>query len=200
MSYRRLAFSNARSTTAIPQRVAPDLSPLNADDPAMAAMTDFTRECPVAVSPDRHIDDALQDMIRAGVRALLVLDEGRVLGLITSYDIQGERPIQFLQSPACVHDTCLHRDVRVADIMTALEQLPVLDLRSVQPARVGDLLETFKATEQTHLVVVESHADGTSFVRGLISRTRLERQLGMAQEAVSPHRVERGDVVQTDTA
>lgn len=196
MTYRPLVFSNTRVAAVIPQRAAPGLPSLTLDEPAMAAMTDFTRECPVAVSPDRHIDDALQDMIRAGVRALLVLEEGRMLGLITSYDIQGERPIQFLQSPACTHDTCLHRDVTVADIMTPLEQLPTLGLRAVQSARIGDLRATFRATEQTHLVVVESRPDGTSLVRGLISQTRLERQLGVAHGAASPHRVERGEVVQ----
>ena len=36
-------------------------------------------------------------MIRFGVRALLVVRDQRTMGLITSYDIQGERPLQFLQ-------------------------------------------------------------------------------------------------------
>jgi hypothetical protein len=128
----------------------PDTSDLTLDSPAMAALTDCTRECPVAVDPGRHIDDALQHMMRAGVRALLVLDEGRVLGLITAYDILGERPIQFLQSPECVHDTRLHSDVTVADVMTRLERLPVLELKCLQSACVGDLIETFHTSGNTH--------------------------------------------------
>ena len=120
MSYRPLACSNTRPPAVVPRRAVPDLPALTTDEPDLATMADSARECPVAVSPDRHIDDALQDMLRAGVRALLVLEEGRVLDLITYYDIQGERPIQSLQSPACLHDSCLHRDVRVADIMTPL--------------------------------------------------------------------------------
>jgi CBS-domain-containing membrane protein len=47
---------------------------------------------------ERQIDESLQDMIRHGVRALLVTREDRVTGLITSYDIQGEKPLQFLQN------------------------------------------------------------------------------------------------------
>src|SRR5260370_26662020 len=96
MIYRPLAFSNTRSPAVIPQRATRDLPSLSLDDPAITAMTDFTQECPVTVSPERHIDDALKDMIRAGVRSLLVLEEGRVLGLITSFDIQRERPMLFL--------------------------------------------------------------------------------------------------------
>ena len=139
-------------------------------------------------------------MLRAGVRALLVLEEGRMLGLITSYYIQGERPIQFLQSPACIHDSCLHRDVRVADIMTPLEQLPTLELRAVQSARVGELLETFKRAEQTHLVVVESRPNEASLVGGLISRTRVERGLRINQLPSSPDRTERDAVARVGAA
>lgn len=69
-----------------------------------------------------------------------------------------------------------------------------LDLRALQSASVGDLIESFKATEQTHLVVVDSHPDGSSLVRGLISRIWLERQLGIVRDAVSSHRGDRRDV------
>lgn len=189
MSYRTVPLSKTSGTVNIPQRAAPDGSDLALDSPATAALTDFTRECPVTVAPGRHIDDALQDMIRAGVRALLVLDEGRVLGLITAYDILGERPIQFLQSGECVHDPCLHRHVTVADVMTGLERQPVLELNFVQSACVGDLMETFRTTGSTHLLVVEPGHDGESVARGLISRTRLERQTGNLKEDTALDRV-----------
>ena len=127
MIYSALSLSKTPASALIPQRMAPEAPGLNLNSPATAAMTDFERECPVTVSPERRIDDALQDMIRTGVRALLVLEDGQVEGLITSYDIQGERPILFLQSPACHQDTCAHRDVRVGDIMTPLAKMAALD-------------------------------------------------------------------------
>jgi len=55
-------------------------------------MTDFTREPPATVTEDRSIDDALEDMVIAGVHALLVVRGDLVSGIITSYDIQGDRP------------------------------------------------------------------------------------------------------------
>jgi hypothetical protein len=63
--------------------------------------------------PERQIDDALDDMIRMGVRALLVV---RISASWASSprDIQGERPLQFLQSSTYTH----HRDIRVTHIMT----------------------------------------------------------------------------------
>jgi hypothetical protein len=177
MIYRPLAFSNARSPEVIPQRATRDLPSLSLDDPAITAMTDFTQECPVTVSPDRHIDDALKDMMRAGVRSLLVLEEGRVLGLITSFDIQGERPILFLQSPECAHDPCLHRDVRVADIMTGLDLLPRLELKRVLSSCVGDLVETFDSSGNTHLLVVPTRTPHSIAIRTTIIGHRALRNV-----------------------
>lgn len=77
----------------------------------LAAMTDFSSERPVIVSPKRH-------MMISGIRALLVVNETTVLGLITAADILGPRPIQFLQNPLCEGSPCRRRDVHVADIMT----------------------------------------------------------------------------------
>lgn len=42
-------------------------------DPATSVMTDFTWDVPVTVAVDRFMDDALSDMIIAGVRALIVM-------------------------------------------------------------------------------------------------------------------------------
>jgi len=192
MVFKHLPISRAPSRPSLLTRIAGESGVrVNAADPAVSVMVDFARECPLTVDPERHIADALQDMIKGGVRTLLVLAEGHVGGLTTAYDIQGERPLQFLQSSDWVHESCLHKDITVADIMTPLEQLPVLDLRDVSAARVGDLLETFKATAQTHLVVVERTSGGSMQVRGLISCARLERQLGADPGYAPRHRIER---------
>ncbi len=67
---------------------------LEPDDPAVYAMTDFRRECPICVPPSRSIDEALEDMNRLGIHALLVTEpqdstsHDQMLGLITSYRIQ----------------------------------------------------------------------------------------------------------------
>ncbi len=159
---------------ALPRRSALDGRSLELADPAVQALTDFTREFPVTVDPERHIDDALNDMIHLGVRALLVAKDQRLVGLVTSYDIQGEKPIQFLHSS----NYNRHEEIRVAHIMTPLEELHALDWRSIESARAGDLLEIFEATGLTHLLVIELDRNGsTAVVRALASRARLMRQL-----------------------
>lgn len=148
----------------------PDLKP---KDPALRAMTDFMHKCPISVTPERRIDDALTDMIRFGVRALLVVSGRQVVGLITSYDIEGARPLNFLQ-----RSNITRREyIRVGDIMTGWEGLPTVDWTTMQSARISDLLEIFEGVGLMHLLVVEGEHGGSTIVRGLISRAQIERRL-----------------------
>ena len=158
----------------LPRRSVADGQFLGLDDPALLAITDFTREHPVTVDAERQIDDALTDMIRLGVRALLVYKDNRIVGLITSYDIQGERPIQFLQSSNFTH----HRDIRVADIMTPWDALVAINWAAVQSMRAGELLQVLEDAGLTHLIVVEpDRQNAACVIRALVSRARLVRQL-----------------------
>jgi CBS domain-containing protein len=159
----------------LPRRSVLDGQAIDPSDPAIYAVTDFKRDYPMTVEAERQIDDALSDMIRLGVRALLVAKDNRLVGLVTSYDIQGERPIQFLQSS----NYSRHQDIRVMDVMTPWDELAALDWESVESARAGQLLGVFEQTNLTHLLVVEiDRKTSACVVRALASRARLLRQLG----------------------
>jgi CBS domain-containing protein len=170
---------------SLPRRSILDGQKLDPSDPAIYAVTDFKRDYPMTVDAERQIDDALGDMIRLGVRALLVAKDRRLVGLITSYDIQGERPIQFLQSS----NYSRHQDIRVMDIMTPWDELLALDWESVESARAGELLALFQQTSVTHLLVVEvDRKNHGSIVRALASRARLLRQMGESGLVDPAHR------------
>ncbi|MHB1539810.1 MAG: CBS domain-containing protein [Steroidobacteraceae bacterium] len=143
-------------------------------DPALLLMTDFRQTLPLTVSKHRPLDEALADMMRFGVRALFVVHDDLLVGFITSYDIQGERPLQFLQQSTFTR----HEDIEVGHIMTPWDALPVLEWPTVEAARVCDLLAVFERNSLTYLVVVETAADRCERVRGLFSRSHLLRQLG----------------------
>src|SRR5271163_3121053 len=115
------------SDAVLPRRSVSDGQFLDPGDPAIHAITDFTREHPVTVDEERQIDAALEDMIRVGVRALLVTRDQRIVGLVTSYDIQGERPLQFLQTS----NYSRHQDIRVGHIMTPWDSLLAVDWDSI---------------------------------------------------------------------
>ena len=143
-------------------------------DCALHVVSDFILEQPVTVSENRPIDEALREMMLARVRAMFVVQDEVVTGLVTSYDIQGERPLQFLRTS----NFSRHDEIEVAHIMTPWERVPTLDWPVVCAARIGDIERLFERTRATHLVLVKTRVQRGAIVRGLISRARLERQLG----------------------
>ncbi len=153
------------------------------NDPALHAMTDFTVKFAITVDPDRQIDAALADMVRLSVRAMLVVRSDSVIGLITSYDIEGPRPARLAERPNAIR----REDIKVGDIMTQWEDLPTLGWHTVQTARISDLLEIFEGIGVMHLLVVEGDGQGIEVVRGLISRSRIERHLHSTE--VLPHMI-----------
>jgi CBS domain containing-hemolysin-like protein len=175
MSHTQL-ISTVSGSGALPGRSASDSQSLNSRDTAVRAFTDFRDARPIVVDESRQIDDALGDMIRTGVRALLVMRDQGVTGLITSYDIQGERPLQFLQTS----NYSRHQDICVGDIMTPWAQLRAIDVTTVTTMTAVDLLESLDDSGLTHLIVIECHANPSPVVRGIVSRHWLARQLGIA--------------------
>ena len=153
------------------------------DSSANEVMTDLRRVSAATVDGDASIDVANRAMIARGVRALFVTDDARqVLGIITSTDIQGEKPIQFAQERGIRHG-----DVLVRDIMTPADRLEILDFRDVERSRVGDVVATLRLAGRQHALVVEEIAEAPSgqvTVRGIFSLTQIARQLGIPSQQV----------------
>src|ERR1700733_7927041 len=129
-----------RATGVLPMRRPAEYQKPRSYEAALHAMTDFPSKIAITVAPDKQIDAALADMVRLSVRAMLVLRDDSVVGLITSYDIEGPRPLRFAERP----DARRREDIRVGDIMTEWDDLPTLDWHTVQTARISDVLEIFE--------------------------------------------------------
>jgi CBS domain-containing protein len=149
------------------------------DSPALEVMTDFRQLRAVTISPESSLDVALSRMVCAGVRLLFVVDRtDAVLGVVTSRDLSGERPVEFAS-----RERVPRGGIRIADIMTPRHHVEVLCMADVLRARVGDVVETLRTAGRQHAVVMEM-AEGDSpssqsVIRGLFSITRIGRQLGV---------------------
>ena len=153
---------------------------LNLDDPALDLLTDFHLTPAISALAATQIDHALTQMICSGVRLLFVVDAGfKILGSITSYDIQSEKPLRYLQSRDCRIGICSRDDILVQDIMTPVHKWRVINYDQLVHATVADVALTFKDMGLRHLIVVDSVRGRIGqVVRGLISLTTLERALG----------------------
>ena len=187
-TYTPLTLSSPKDNISLlrtPDRNTPLLS---LTTPALELMTDFSRTPAISILAATQIDNALNQMIYSNVRLFFVVDRDfNILGSITSYDIQSEKPMLFLQSRDCRIDTCSREDITVQDIMTPVHKLRVLNYNVLPYATLGDIVETFRYLGQRHLIVVETSRDrDAQIVRGLFSATALERVLGIAIDTAEP--------------
>jgi CBS domain-containing protein len=162
----------------LPLRTSP--VQLSHNSPAVEAMTDLRHVVPVTIAPGASIDDANRTMIASGVRALFVVEQGNteMLGLVSSADILGERPLQLVQQRGLQR-----HEIQVRDVMTTRERLGMLELVDVLHARVGDVVETLLQAGRQHVVVSDRQRDGGRQLCGLFSLTRIATQLGVTLEA-----------------
>lgn len=143
-------------------------------DPALSVMIDFRSRSSVTVSETAPLDQALEHMKHAGVRCAFVVDEKKtaVVGMITAYDMLGEKPQQHMHFTGVAHD-----DVLVKDIMQRISDWHVIDIKDIDESTVGDVLEVFNETGVTHLPVMETTESNEQRLRGLFSFAKVKRLL-----------------------
>jgi CBS-domain-containing membrane protein len=161
--------------TAIAQANPWHRLPVTLDSPALDVMTDLSKVKAASTHPSTSLRQAEQAMIYQGVRMLFVVnDMPSFEGLITSTDLHGDRQLRAVHERGLRYD-----DLCVADVMTGLAMLDAIDHERMRGATVSNLIATLKWFGRNHLLVVEAATAQTPRrVRGVISRSQIERQLG----------------------
>jgi CBS domain-containing protein len=164
----------ARTTTS-------DACPLDEAESAIHALTDFELDFPITVDIGASVDDALADMDRLGIHALLVVSScapadqnPAVVGLVTTYVIERARHKGQLAG------------MSVGDVMTPWDHLSFVNYDSLRSLTANDVHEMFQGTGLTHLLVVESPCNDTLMVRGVLSRATVARRLGRRPRVARP--------------
>ena len=178
--FRPLAFYKLESSINYfrPRQDLPDR--VRITDPAVDVMTDLSRVSTMMVTLTTPLNQALELMIKGGVRMLLVTEaDGKVDGLITSRDIHGDKVQTILKKTGGTQ-----KDLLVGDIMTLKNKMQVLKMVEVLPAKVGDMIASLKAVDRQHAVVVDTDPyTGELAVRGIFSLAQIARQLGINVDA-----------------
>ena len=161
--------------TCIAQAQPPSGVSVTLESPGRAVMTDLTHVRAATIAPDMPLAQARQTMIHQGVRLLFVVSEMPCVdGLITSTDLEGERPMQVLSQRGVKYEALI-----VSDVMSPLATLDAIDLEELAHADVAKVVATLKQLGRRHMLVVQKAGTGHGpRVRGVISQTQIERQLG----------------------
>ena len=145
-------------------------------DPAVNVMTDLRRTKAITIAPHTPIDGALQKMINAEVRLLVVTNAaGEVVGVISARDILGEKPVSYIS-----RERVARSEIQVSHVMTPREQIDVLGMEDVYRSRVGDVVATLRERGRQHTLVLDmDERIGGPVVRGIFSLTQIGSQLGV---------------------
>lgn len=162
---------------ALAQAIPWSGTPVTLDSPALSVMTDLTQVKAATTHPSTTLRQAEQLMIYQGVRMLFVVtDMPQVEGLVTDNDLHGDRQMRVVHERGTPYD-----ELTVADVMTELAMLDALDLERVRTAAVGNAVATLKRLGRNHLLVVDGDRSHKR-IRGVVSRSQIERQLGISIE------------------
>ena len=152
---------------------------VTAESPAINVMTDFTRMAAITMGPCGTLSAAEQRMIASGVRLLLVVDQlNQLLGVITLTDLQGSKPMKYIQEAGGTRD-----DIFLRDIMTKIDQVEAIPISVVELSRVGDIIATMKHSNRQHALVSDINEEGNQVIRGIFSTKQISIQLGIDYKA-----------------
>jgi CBS-domain-containing membrane protein len=177
VTYQSISTSRFPEGTCISQALPPSWNKVTSDSPALAIMTDLIAIKAATIDPRMLLKQAEQSMIHQGVRLLFVVTEMPCVdGVVTAYDLQGDKPLKII-----AQRQLRHSELSVADVMTPLSDLDTIEFSLLANASVGQVMATFAQTGHLHLLVVDAASSARPpRIRGLISKTQLQRQLGLA--------------------
>jgi len=163
-----------QSLSSTPQSIAPDrgYKDLTMEDSAIAVMTDHRIEKAPTCLLDKSLDRAMKQMAEENCNMLLVIEEGgEILGLITSADISGEKPITYTQRSGKKRS-----ELKVKHLMTKIQDIPSLSIKDVLESKIGDILRTLNEIGSEYVLVTMEENEGT-FIRGVFSARSIARSL-----------------------
>jgi hypothetical protein len=145
------------------------------DSPALEVMTDLSEVAAVTIEPSALVTVANEYMVVRAVRSLFVTaPDGHLVGLVTTTDILGERPLRAMHSRGVSRN-----ELVVSDVMTPVDSLVAMRIEDVRAAKVGHIVASLKQAGRHHELVAERLAGGKTCIRGIFSASQIARQLGV---------------------
>ena len=148
---------------------------VNVDSEAILVMTDLSRVPSATIVADATLEEANHSMLVRGVRLLLVVaEDNKIAGLVTTVDVLGEKPVLVAQKRQSTRS-----ELRVADVMVSVDKMEAMAIEDVRKARVGNIVASLKSDGRAHAIVVGQGPDGRQCLLGIFSTSQIARQLGV---------------------
>jgi len=146
---------------------------IHLDDPALAVMSDLSHTPCYTINESKSIDEALHSMKTHSIHLLFVTNKAnKPIGIISSEDLLGEKPIKILQERRIPRAKIL-----VSMLMNKIETTPALDIETVSCFRVGNIVKTLKENNTHYLLVTKDSSSEQKLIRGIFITSKISQQL-----------------------
>lgn len=162
-------------SATLPFHHLPEL--VHLDDPATSVMIDFTHTPAHTISPNKTMNEALNEIKLSDLHVLLVVDDhGYVNGIIGSEDLLGEKPIKIIQERRI-----LRQNMLVHMLMVPIANIIAFDSELIKEACVGHIVKTLTEQKQHYALVLDHHqTNHPSVICGMFTTAQIGKQLHTA--------------------
>jgi len=144
------------------------------DDAAESVMTDFKHCRALTITPGAPLNEAAIEMKAGNVHMLLVTDkENRIIGMITTEDLLGEKPLTMAMTRKIKRT-----EVLVRMVMVKRQDIVGFEINDLRHAKVGNIVETLHELKQHYALVMETNENNEQEIRGIFSLWDLSRRVG----------------------
>ena len=145
------------------------------NDPAKSILIDFTKVLAQTIPPHEKVQQALLNMQYGRLKFLLVIDnEEKLVGLVSSKDLQGIKPGRAAQK-SNINLT----DVTVGMVMKPIDELQAISYSALSNACVGHIAKIIHEKGVEHLLVIHNKRKASApMVRGIFAAGIISQYLG----------------------
>ena len=160
----------SQDNTLLKTHELPEL--VHLDDPALTVLIDFYQAAPSTIKNTATMNEAIHDMELHEVQLLLVMNaEHHLIGLLTTEDVLGEKPIKYIQQ-----NRLSRNDVTVNMLMTPITKVPAFASDVVEKTRVGNIVKTLHTLNAPSALVIEAEGD-KKILLGAFTTGQISKQL-----------------------
>jgi predicted transcriptional regulator len=177
MNYKTLRSKLLDRRVTFCKTTAKEIPEVTYDSPADHVMTDLKEKLAITIDPKASLHEVRLQMLDKNIHLLFVVDNNNFIdGIITSDDLSDEKSIQL-----GVKLGITYREIRAADIMTAVKNLEVLEIEDITKAKVGNIVATLKSAKRVHALVIEKGTENAEqlMIRGIFSLNQIGHQINM---------------------
>ncbi len=155
-----------KNPTAPSANYKPDL--IHLDDPAESAMIKISTHAAITIRQNTSLDNAIFEMRSHDIHSLVVVENNEIIGIISSDDILGSKPIRLLQEKRINRE-----QIQVHMVMSTIENSIFINTKTLEFSRVGNIVKTLKKHHKKYLIVL----DNTNQIYGLFNENRIKKLL-----------------------